>query len=67
MAIAALSLFPSLDLGDTVALLVVLAWLLVALALLNAGGRLRLGQIVAMCAIGAVAVGYLVGLASVRL
>lgn len=68
MAIAAsrLPLVPSLSVGDAVGLSVFVALSVVTLWLLHAGGRLRLGQIAAMGAIGAFALGFLIGLASVQ-
>ena len=66
MAIRAstLPLFPSLSVGDGVGIAVLLLFAGVALALLHVGGRLRLSQLVGMLAIGALAIGYLIGLAA---
>lgn len=59
---SALPLLPSLSVGDGVALAVFGLFALVSLWLLYAGGRLQPAEIGAMAAIGALAVGYLVGL-----
>ena len=62
LAASALPLFPSLSVGDGMALAVLGLFALVSLGLLHAGGRLRLAQIGAMGAVAALAVGYLLGL-----
>lgn len=62
LASSALPLFPSLSPGDNTALVIFLLFFLVALWLLHKGGVLRLAEVAAMGAIGALAVGFLVGL-----
>jgi hypothetical protein len=62
LAASALPLFPSLSVGDGVALAVFGLFSLVSLWLLHAGGRLRPAEIAAVGAVGALAVGYLLGL-----
>ena len=62
LAASALPLFPSLSVGDGMALAVFGLLSLVSLGLLHAGGRLRFAQIGAMGAVAALAVGYLLGL-----
>ena len=62
LAASALPLFPSLSVGDGMALAVFCLFSLVSLGLLHAGGRLRLAQMGAMGAVAALAVGYLLGL-----
>ena len=64
LAASALPLFPSLSPGDNTAFVVILFFLLMALWLLHKGGVLRLAEVAAMGAIGALAVGFLVGLAA---
>ena len=61
-ASSALPLFPSLSPGDNTALVIFLLFFLVALWLLHKRGVLRLAEVAAMGAIGALAVGFLVGL-----
>lgn len=61
---SALPLFPSLSVGDAVGIAVFGAFGVFSFALLHAGGRLRLPQIAGMVAIGALAIGFLIGLAA---
>ena len=62
LAASALPLFPSLSVGDGMALAVFGLFSLVSLGLLHLGGRLRLAQLCAMGAVAALAVGCLLGL-----
>ncbi len=66
MAIRAstLPLFLSLPVGDGVGIAAFLSFAGMSLALLAAGGRLRLAPLVGMPAIGTLAIGYLIGLAT---
>lgn len=57
-----LPLLPALSVGDLTGITIVVLFLLVSLWLLVADGRLRAAQIVAVVGVGALALGFLLGL-----